>query len=63
MMHRIEWRVEPEHGMLLRSIPLQVRGVPSGELGKRLGSIIVGRRPEIYFEKMRCSGLAQMYLA
>lgn len=59
---QIEWRVEPETWDALTKYSSAVRGVPSGELGKRLGSIIVGRRPEIYFEKMRCSGLLKCIL-
>lgn len=58
----IEWQVEPGTWEALVQRSSAVRAVPHGEVGKLIDRIIVGRRPDIYFEEMRSSGILKYIL-
>jgi putative nucleotidyltransferase with HDIG domain len=58
----MEWHLEPETWDALVQCSSTIRTLPLKEVGKLIDRIIVGRRPALYFEEMRRSGLLKYIL-
>jgi tRNA nucleotidyltransferase (CCA-adding enzyme) len=58
----LKWRFEQGTWDALVRCSSAISAVPEREVGKLLSSIIVGRQPDIYFEKMRSSGVLKYIL-
>lgn len=58
----LKWRLEQGTWDALVRCSSAISAVPDREVGKYLNRIIVGKRPDIYFEKMRSLGLLQYIL-
>lgn len=58
----VEWQVDPGTWDALVQFSSAICSVSSREVSKLIDKIIIGKRPDIYFEEMRSSGLLKCIL-